>query len=893
VKVLTELKRRRVYRVAAIYAAAAWGLLQVADIIFPLLGLPDWSVTFLFAVEVVGFPLALILSWIFDYTPAGVVRSGDLPGDSARARSRRSLAVLPFSNFSNDSNLEHLADGLVEDLITRLQGQLGLPVNSRNSCFVYKNVAVDIPKVAEELGAAYIVEGSVRVQGDIARVTAQLIEAANDHHLWAEKFDRPLDDIFALQDELVESIAASVTRHLPAGEAAEAAPVEEVARPVRLQKRWVALATVVVLGLAAVLTWTLERRSQERWAREEALPHIEQLIQADDTIGAFTEITELAAVLPSDPLLLKYRDQVSVPATILSEPSGVSVSYKAYGVIDADWTLLGNTPLQDVRLPRGYLQLKFEGDGVVTTQRLLRNPTALLNNFGWSTVPEEWPEAVVQLAAADTAPEGMVYVEPWSGNIPLPNVTMDSADSVPAYFIDAFEVSNARFQEFVDADGYGDSRYWDDLDFGDADWREVVATFTDQSGQPGPAGWELGRFRPGDDDLPVTGVSWFEAVAYARFRGKELPTPYHWYRAAMDYMEVIAPVAPAVIKQSNFAGAGLAPVGEYPSLSFYGAYDMGGNAREWLWNANGDRRWMAGGAWNQVPYMFFGAEFESPYDRGPTNGFRCVVNANGQPTAAPLLAASREHDDFDWTLEEPVDDATYAIYRELFGYLKQDAEPQLLSSEQKTWWREDRIHIRSPYSEKGMDLLLMLPNDGRPPLHAMILMAGSDTFRNGSSLEGYDWNAYEPSIATVLRSGRAVVLPVWEGTFGRGLRRPGGDDEAWREWYRTRILRWRQDLGSTLDYLETRDDIDSERIGYLGISGGASLPMAALAVEPRLKTAVLVAGGLDGSDLPPSVQPKNHAPRITIPVLMLNGRYDQGYSLESRQEPLFELWATR
>jgi len=253
VSVLTELRRRKVYRVAAIYAAAAWGLLQVADIIFPLLGLPDWSVTFLFAVEVVGFPLALILSWIFDYTPAGVVRSADLPGDSAPARSGQSLAVLPFSNFSNDSNLEHLADGLVEDLITRLQGQVGIPVNSRNSCFVYKNVAVDIPKVAQELGAAFIVEGSVRVQGDFARVTAQLIEAANDHHLWAEKFDRPLDDIFALQDELVESIAVSVTRHLPAGRSAETAPAEEIVRPVRLQKRWVALTAVVVLGLSAVV----------------------------------------------------------------------------------------------------------------------------------------------------------------------------------------------------------------------------------------------------------------------------------------------------------------------------------------------------------------------------------------------------------------------------------------------------------------------------------------------------------------------------------------------------------------------------------------------------------------------------------------------------------------
>ena len=127
-KVLSELRRRKVYQVAAFYAAAAWGLLQVADIVFPRLGLPDWSVTFLFALEAVGFPLALILSWIFDYTPDGVVRTGDRNPRVIAERQRESLAVLPFNNISDDRSLDHLADGLVEDLITRLQGGLGLPV---------------------------------------------------------------------------------------------------------------------------------------------------------------------------------------------------------------------------------------------------------------------------------------------------------------------------------------------------------------------------------------------------------------------------------------------------------------------------------------------------------------------------------------------------------------------------------------------------------------------------------------------------------------------------------------------------------------------------------------------------------------------------------------------
>jgi dienelactone hydrolase len=171
----------------------------------------------------------------------------------------------------------------------------------------------------------------------------------------------------------------------------------------------------------------------------------------------------------------------------------------------------------------------------------------------------------------------------------------------------------------------------------------------------------------------------------------------------------------------------------------------------------------------------------------------------------------------------------------------------------------------------------------------MILMPGSDVFFSGASLEGYDWSDYEPSVPAVLRSGRAIVLPVWEGAFDRGIRWPRGDDEAWLEWTRTRVLRWRQDLGTTLDYLQTRQDIDPERIGFLGISYGASNPLAILAVEPRLKTAVMVAGGLSLLDAHPLVQPLNHVSRITLPVLMLNGRYDQGFSLDGRQKPLFDL----
>ena len=144
-------------------------------------------------------------------------------------------------------------------------------------------------------------------------------------------------------------------------------------------------------------------------------------------------------------------------------------------------------------------------------------------------------------------------------------------------------------------------------------------------------------------------------------------------------------------------------------------------------------------------------------------------------------------------------------------------------------------------------MLLLLPPGSGKPQQAVIFMPGADAFFAGASMDGYNWEDYEPSVAAVLRSGRAIVMPVWKSAFGRARgTRPYSklSQEAWREVSRSLVIHWRQDLGTTLDYLQTREDIDSERVAYLGLSYGASQPLAMLAIEPRLKTAILVAGGL-------------------------------------------------
>lgn len=211
---IKELRKRHVVKVGIAYLVAAWVALQLADVIFPALGLPEWSITLVLALLAVGFPAALIISWVFDVTPDGIQRTdemGNAPVMAGQARpapavTQKSIAVLPFPDMSAEKDQEHFCDGLTEELLNVFTTIPGLRVASRTSCFAFKGKDIDLPSVAARLGVAHILEGSVRKAGNKVRVTAQLIEASTDSHLWSETYDRQLDDIFAIQDDIAARI---------------------------------------------------------------------------------------------------------------------------------------------------------------------------------------------------------------------------------------------------------------------------------------------------------------------------------------------------------------------------------------------------------------------------------------------------------------------------------------------------------------------------------------------------------------------------------------------------------------------------------------------------------------------------------------------------------------
>src|SRR3954447_11829933 len=219
-KFFTELKRRKVYRVAVAYAVLAWLLIQIATQVFPFFEIPSWAVRLIIVALVLGFPVALFLSWAFDLTPGGVVRTEDIEPAKAAAPvvrpppPEKSIAVLPFENFSDDQQNTYFGDGIQDNILSNLAKLADLKVISRTSVRQYRTGTRNVREIGEALGVAYVMEGTVRRESNRVRLNAQLIDARTDRHVWNDTYDREISDLFALQTELARRIAFALRANL-------------------------------------------------------------------------------------------------------------------------------------------------------------------------------------------------------------------------------------------------------------------------------------------------------------------------------------------------------------------------------------------------------------------------------------------------------------------------------------------------------------------------------------------------------------------------------------------------------------------------------------------------------------------------------------------------------
>ena len=600
----------------------------------------------------------------------------------------------------------------------------------------------------------------------------------------------------------------------------------------------------------------------------EGLAEVRELMEERLFAKAYGRARELESSFTDESLRDELWNSVSRRTSLTSNPPGAHVWVRAYNSEEEDWEDLGQTPLEDVRVPGGrggMLRIRLELDGYHT-----------LNVAGWAY-------GEYRLETVDSLPPEMLRVNGGEFKVELPELGRPTAE-LSDYLIDATEVTNEEYKQFVDADGYGNPAYWEHpfmQDGRELSFKEAMDLLNDQTGRAGPSSWEFGTYPDGMASHPVAGVSWYEAAAYARFAGKQLPTLFHWYRAA------IGGVWPGIVSEyiipgSNFGGEGTAPVGTFNGISPAGAFDMGGNVREWVWNKSGETRVMLGGGWDDPKYYFNETNGRSPFNRDELNGFRLYTpldTTDLTPAHDPIVKKSR-----DFVVEQPVSDEIFEFYRRLYAYDASPLNAELIKREDAEHWTREEIEIDAAYGDERLTAFLYLPHDVEPPYQPIVYFPGAYALgrRNNPSVAEDHFGFF------LLRSGYAVLFPVYKGTFARGEEGFSGFPDETNS-YREHVIQWSKDLGRSLDYLETRSDITLDRLGFFGISWGASIAPIMIAVEPRIKAAVLAQGGLESLPTQPEVDPLNFLTRVTTPTRMVNISADYFYPLETSIKPYYEL----
>ena len=698
--------------------------------------------------------------------------------------------------------------------------------------------------------------------------------------------------ISALRPEVPESVSRAVARALEKDpddrfpSVAEFVEAVDPARPVPSRReprrgRTLMVAAVAV-GVLAVGGWWGWRALQQANARA-SLPEIAQLVEE----GRFTDAYGMAVAaerwIPEDSTLRTLIEGSSDAYSLRTDPPGAEVTVQRFDpgspAAPAPRSL-GTTPLEEVRLPRADHRLVLTLDGHAPLETNLS--TELFREFvplGMSVAPLEFT-----LTRSSEVPEGMVPVA--GGDYPLssPDAPTTLTASLEPFAIGRTEVPNEAFLAFVRDGGYEDDEWWPGVPDG------LRRSLVDRTGLPGPRGWSRGGFPEGGARLPVAEVTWWEAQAYCLWAGGRLPTVFEWEKTARDGIRARQGVAmPWGIQsttgggssRANFNSGGPVAVDAFPfGVSPFGAYGMAGNVSGWTLNRYGEGRAVTGGSWQGPSYLYTEYSSEPADFTSPGLGFRCARSRGTGDQGGWPIDLDIQPPDYD-----PVDRATFESLLDFYRYDPVQPRPRVTEVVEADGWTRERIWIDGAEGDSVL-LYFWAPRNVEPPYQTMVFVPGSSVFFLETLPGDLEW-----TIGPAIQAGRAAVAVVMQGMLERPLP-PGSIDPAPPSvGFRDLMVRHATELRLAIDYAEGREDVDPERLAYVGTSWGAGSRLAFAAVDDRYRAVVLIGAGIDERIKPtlPEADNVNFAPYIAVPTLMINGSNDEEHPWLSRAEPLWEL----
>jgi formylglycine-generating enzyme required for sulfatase activity/DNA-binding winged helix-turn-helix (wHTH) protein/tRNA A-37 threonylcarbamoyl transferase component Bud32/dienelactone hydrolase len=655
--------------------------------------------------------------------------------------------------------------------------------------------------------------------------------------------------------------------------------------------------TLLIVCVTSLMA--IRRSINLRWAKA-SVQRIEQLAGEQKYFEAYELARTVLDYAPDDSSLARLLPVITDRLSVTTEPDGARLYLKRFMTegesnSSIERQYIGTTPVINLRVGRGEYVLTLEKEGYAPVERTFSNLLSLTGNL---LVPPDDPSAFqIKLMPADEVPAQMVAVNGGPYSLASRSRPADLRVQLNDFFIDKFEVSNREYKEFVVAGGYFKRQYWQQPFIKNGKtiaWEEAVKEFRDRTGLPGPRSWTGQNFPEGKADHPITDICWYEAAAYAAFRGKQLPTIFQWEKAARNgllthYSGYVLPwggveFGGSVKGHANFNSSGTVPVNDLEfGMSPFGCYQMAGNVSEWCLNQLADSFMVSGGSWGDLLYVFTDiAAFPGFYSSNKV-GFRCVINRKdgvADQGARPIDV------NYQVPVYTPTSEETFKALSSHYRYDKPPLQEETVEVQETAEWRREKI-VYSGAGDERVIAYLYLPRSSVSPYQVIQFVPAGDVYGNYFSLS----ESVEIQIAPFIKAGRAVWAVVFKG-FKERENPQGYIEPRWATVKRRELLVANTtDLRRGLDYLSSREDLDLSRLVYYGYSQGAQEGLIYAAVENRYKAMVLVAGSLPISNPAwlPEVTPANFTPHISGPKLMLNGKYDEASPLKTRIEPLFRL----
>ncbi len=602
------------------------------------------------------------------------------------------------------------------------------------------------------------------------------------------------------------------------------------------------------------------------------IPELIQIYDDGKIAESFLKSRHLLDKYPNNEIIKSYFNKSSKYTFLKTDTDGVDVSVKY--AKDSTYTYLGKTPLDSFLTPNTW------GNQSHKLKLVHNNIEYELN--GNDSHNYRFPDPSVKIPKDHKA---FLGADSWMF---LQGLNFEDI-KLKSFSIGINEISNKKYQEFVDAGGYENQSYWDfPYQVGDKiyDFNSTIKLFVGKYGKLGPSNWSYGKFPSGLENHPVTGISWFEARAYAKFKNLTLPNIFQWTYAS-GIPENFMTVNQSVTKQSNYDSSQLREVSN-SSGSYNGLNNIGGNAKEWALNPNGknkEKYSIMGGAFNESPYTFNNYYSSSPFDRTIGNGLRLSKNlTNNQSDLDNEIIPDfqRNFDDLD-----DVSDEVFEVYKSQFDYNKPLNSKTTNIENFQEGYTAQKFELETTYeSDEKLTGYIVFSNKFKNKYDPVIVFPNAGSIGNNN-----DSGFPNLGLKHLLDEGYAIIHPMYYNTFNREktIRTFWASDS---NDYKDAIIKIGQDYKRTLDYIESRNDFNFDNMSYFGYSWGSTTSNYLLAIDDRIKAAVICVGGLMLQKSKKEVEAHYYVRRIKTPILHIIGKEDGIFGYEENYKPWKKLIGT-